>query len=292
MRIQPLFLFSAFIGCSICNATELTIATWNLEHLNDTDKEGCVPRTEQDYEAVREEIRVQGFDVVAIQEVENESAAYRVFPKSDWDVVMSFREFKDNRQECKGMPGQYLRMQATGFAIRRGIGYERHEDFSELAGASSFQRWGVDITISEGIPLRLLSVHLRSGCWGAEQDRSVFKTPVCSDLSDQLDRLTGWINARRQENKAFAILGDFNRRLAVPGDWGWQKISTADITLSLPTKALATRCDPRYKDFIDHFVLSQLAERMMVSNSIKEVLWYGDHPDHCALKARFRLAPH
>lgn len=292
MRIQTLFLFSAFIGCSICNATELTIATWNLEHLNDTDQEGCVPRTKQDYEAIREEVKVQGFDVVAIQEVENEAAAYRVFPESDWNVVMSSRVFKDGNQECRGMPGQYLRMQATGFAIRRGINYKRHEDFSELAGESPFQRWGVDVTISEGLPLRLLSVHLRSGCWGEEQDRSVSRMSVCSDLSDQFDRLTEWINARRQENTAFAILGDFNRRLAVPGDWGWQKISTTDAPLSLPTKVLTTRCDPRYKDFIDHFVLSQLAERMVVLNSIMEVPRRHDHPDHCTLKARFRLEPH
>ena len=31
--------------------------------------------------------------------------------------------------------------------------------------------------------------------------------------------LKAWIDARRREGAPFAILGDFNRRLALPGDW-------------------------------------------------------------------------
>lgn len=72
-------------------AGELRITAWNLEHLNDTDEEGCLPRSGADYDALAGQIVALGADIVAFQEVENVAAARRVFPASHWHVEMSSR---------------------------------------------------------------------------------------------------------------------------------------------------------------------------------------------------------
>ena len=155
-------------------AVQLRIATWNLEHLNDTEDAGCVPRDEADYDAIADRIREIAPDVVAFQEVENMEAALRVFPATHWHVEVSTRpEPAEATRECWGLPGKYLHHQATGFAIRKEIVYQRHEDLESLGDPVSSQRWGTDITVTFGDrTLRLLSVHLKSGCWSAEQDAS------------------------------------------------------------------------------------------------------------------------
>ena len=42
----------AFVLASPAGALELRIAAWNLEHLADTNEEGCVGRDDNDYDAL------------------------------------------------------------------------------------------------------------------------------------------------------------------------------------------------------------------------------------------------
>lgn len=56
-------------------ALELRVAAWNLEHLADTNAEGCVGREDAEYHTLAERIDALGADVVAFQEVENAAAA-------------------------------------------------------------------------------------------------------------------------------------------------------------------------------------------------------------------------
>ena len=243
----------------------LRIAAWNLEHLDDTGADGCVPRTQADYDALTAQVNDLALDIVAFQEVENDAAAHRVFPKADWQVEVSFRPDTGPGRACWSRPDQQLGRLATGFAIRRGIDYRRNADLDALGEASAFQRWGTDITVTEGGQgLRLLSVHLVSGCWGVENDAAPGDAGDCSVLRGQISRLKNWADARRADGSAFIILGDFNRRLAVPDDWGWQILSPPSAPLVLPTTDLTTQCDPRYTAFIDHLVLGGGAEALLV----------------------------
>ena len=143
----------------------------------------------------------------------------------------------------------------TGFAIRKGISYRRHGDLADLGMGNPFQRWGTDITVrADGRELRLLSVHLASGCWGRKQDGESRRRKTCAILRGQMRSLRAWTDARRAEGAAFVILGDFNRRLALPGDWAWRLLSPPGAPLSLLTRGVASRCNPRYPDFIDHLI--------------------------------------
>ena len=135
---------------------------------------------------------------------------------------------------------------ATGFAIRRGLEYRRNGDLKALGADAAFQRWGTDITIMAGSrELRLLSVHLRTGCWGEKQDGESRSRKACATLRGQMEGLKAWADARRAEGTGFVILGDFNRRLTLSGDWAWRVLSPASAPLGLLTAGEPLRCDPR-----------------------------------------------
>ena len=273
------------------DAVQLRIATWNLEHLNDTDDAGCVPRDEADYDAIADRMREIAPDVVAFQEVENMEAALRVFPATRWHVEVSTRpEPAAAPRECWGLAGKYLHHQATGFAIRKEIVYHRNENLESLGDPASSQRWGTDITVTFGDrTLRLLSVHLKSGCWSAEQDANESRTQTCATLRNQVLELRSWADRREDERTAFGILGDFNRRLAISDDWAWRVLSPESSLLGLLTADIETRCDPRYEEFIDHIVLDPTAAALLVPGSTREWHRHDDHPDHCAVSTDLRV---
>ena len=267
------------------DAVQLRIATWNLEHLNDTDEAGCVPREQADYDAIADRVREIAPDVVAFQEVENMDAALRVFPAARWRVEVSMRPVPAAEpRECWRLPGKYVHQLATGFAIRKEISYQRNEDLESLGDPPPHNRWGTDITVALGDrQLRLLSVHLKSGCWSAEQDSDESRTQTCATLRDQIFELRAWADRRVDERTAFGILGDFNRRLAINDDWAWGVLSPETSPLDLLTADIETQCDPRFDEFIDHIVLDPAAAELLVPESTREWPRHDAHPDHCAV---------
>lgn len=268
-------------------AADLHIAAWNLEHLDDSEGEGCVGRSARDYADLARRVRDLGADIVAFQEVENAAAARRVFPASEWSVEMSRRPPLEPTRACWHRKGALLGHLATGFAIRKGIAYERHADLEAPGG--SFQRRGTDITVrtAGGQGLRLLSVHLRTGCWGARQDRANSKRKTCATLRAQIAEIKAWIDRRLAESVPFVVLGDFNRRLALPGDWAWEALSPPSAPLLLLTQGKPFACG-RYRAYIDHLVAGGGAQALLVGGSFRQWPHQGPHPDHCAVSAFFQ----
>jgi endonuclease/exonuclease/phosphatase family metal-dependent hydrolase len=265
-------------------ADGLRIASWNLEHLAETSESGCRPRTDADYDALKAYTQVLDADVIAFQEVESVGAARRVFDPAIYDIFMEARTgTADSRPPCYGKPEQHLNRQATGFAVKRGLAVSRRPDVTSLQDGDPNLRSGVDIIVTPagGAPIRLLSVHLKSGCAGGTT------AAACEVLSRQARQLADWIRARAEEPLRFVVLGDFNRRLALPGDPVWatldQPPGPADMTLAAGETPPA--CDPRYTSFIDHIVVDSrtLASGMTFS----ELTYAGDRlSDHCAVSVR------
>ncbi len=236
----------------------LVIGSWNLEHLAARAGEGCRARTENAFALMREAARpfTGEADVIAFQEVESVAAAHRIFPADAFDILIETRPGSARRTECRGRPGQQLTRQAVGFAIRKGLRHQRHPDLTALQLGDPDLRSGVDVTVYPPgrPPIRLLAVHLKSGCpTGRERE-------ACDTLFRQLPILEDWIDARAAEGVRFAVLGDFNRRLAAPDDPFWAAIDDgqpAGADLRLAAGARRPACDPRYGDFIDHIVLGE-----------------------------------
>jgi endonuclease/exonuclease/phosphatase family metal-dependent hydrolase len=267
-------------------APTLKIATWNIEHLAEKDGMGCQPREESDYADLRRYVRDLDADVIAFEEVESLAAASRVFPPDRYDILMSARPHSERNGYCdrERNEGPMIRTQDVGFAVRKGVAFERHPDLSELGLDNPDLRWGVDITLTGSRPLRLLAVHLKSGCSAGSEK------PSCEVLFNQVPVLQAWIAARRSEGVAFMILGDWNRRIALADDSVWKRINEglpADARLVDAAGGRGATCIARYPDYIDHIVLDASAAARLVAGSFREFSYGVDEDaypsDHCPI---------
>ena len=283
---------STFFLASPAVALEVRVAAWNLEHLDDANGAGCVGRTDEDYVALAERIDALGADVIAFQEVENAAAAERVFDSERWSVEVSARPSTGYGFACRGRPEGRLGHLATGIAVRARLEYTRNADVSALDAGSRFRRWGTDVTVTRGgESLRVLSVHLKSGCWSAREDGHRSRESDCETLREQMEALTAWMAERREAGEPFVIAGDFNRRLAIPDDWAWSLLTEDAPALSLPTAGRISRCDERYPEFIDHLLFDADSRVSMAPDAFEEGERSDPHPDHCAVLSHLRVAP-
>jgi endonuclease/exonuclease/phosphatase family metal-dependent hydrolase len=269
---------------SVAAKTTVRLATWNLEHLAASNGVGCRPRTDSDYQTLRDHADRLGADVIALQEVENEAAARRVFSPDAWTVVMSDRPDSTRGGTCGENPALKILKQDVGFAIRKGIRFKRNDDFKDLALGNPDLRWGVDVTLDLPKPIRLLAIHLKSGC---NSGRAAGDAD-CPIIFQQAEILEQWIDARAAAGEDYAVLGDWNRRTALPGDAFLASVSDADPPggrLVMTNAGVGAKCVARYKDFIDHIAVGERTAERVVPGSFSEYSYGGPedtHPsDHC-----------
>jgi endonuclease/exonuclease/phosphatase family metal-dependent hydrolase len=268
-------------------ANTIRLASWNLEHLAEQNGTGCRPRSDADYAELRRHAERLQADVVAFQEVENEQAAARVFPADQWIILISERHGSGRTEPCREAPNLSIRRQAVGFAVRRGIPFRRNPDVRELGLGDPDLRWGVDVTLRLPRPIRLLAVHLKSGC-NSNRD---LRDRDCGVLFNQAPVIEAWIDARARASEHFAILGDLNRRTSLGGDAFLASISDDDPPggrIVMTDEGRGARCVRRFRDFIDHIALGIEAAPRLVPDSFVEYTYDGDearHPsDHCPIR--------
>ncbi len=255
----------------------IKIATWNLEWLNSADNAGAVKRNSDDYARLKKYADRLDADVVAFQEVDGETAAARVFDPSRYTFFVAHQN----------------NPQLTGFAVKRALRVTRNPDFAELDVGSV--RAGTDITVQLGErSLRLLSVHLKSGCFDQALNSS---TNACTKLSRQLPILEQWIDDRAAEHQAAIVLGDFNRRFfKSTSDPFWVELDDATPAasdLSSPTEGQTPQCwNGQFDQFIDHIVFNKPASTLLVAGSFAQHVYDASDAqhkavlsDHCALSA-------
>ena len=199
----------ALLACTSARARTIKVATWNrdwltLRHAGDPELPSDVGgREPHDFDVLAGYAAKLDADIVAIEEVDGAEPARRLFPPARYQVLMT---------------GDRV-VQRVGLAVRDGIAVERHPDLVALDVeplARHRLRSGLDATlVVDGTRLRILAVHLKSGCWSPREEAE--RRPACEDLARQVPVLAGWIAARRSEGIPFLVLGDFNRRL-VEGD--------------------------------------------------------------------------
>ena len=253
----------------------LKLATWNLEWLSAEIDKGPVKRNEGDYARLRKYAERLNADVIAFQEVDGAEAAARVFSSDVYAFYVA----------------EQATAQRTGFAVRKTVPRARNPDFSELAVGGL--RAGTDITVALGThSVRLLSVHLKSGCFNEPLTNG---NNACKKLSLQLPKLETWIDARAEEGAPFAVLGDFNRRLFErPDEPFWKELDDAtppEADLTAPTAGQTPKCwDQKYAQFIDHIVLSKSGQALVRAGSFTQHAYDASDrakksvlSDHCPL---------
>lgn len=271
-------------------ATELKLATWNIAWLTlrpvgDPILPRNLPRRDaSDLDRLAAYAARLDADIVALQEIDGAPAASRVFDSG------AYRFFLAGEDD----------VQRTGFAVKRGLNVRQNPDLAglDLRPSARFSlRRGTDITVeAPGGTLRLLSVHLNAGC----RDASIAPPDgdECADLGRQARVLADWIAARQQEGVAFAILGDFNRRIGGPTDGFLRALAPAGGLL----RANAGTSNPCWSDaqggrpFIDHILLGPAAAPLLVADSLRVLVyaergaeWRDRLSDHCPVSIRLRL---
>ncbi len=257
----------------------LKVASWNMEWLNRSNGTGPVKRSDADYARLRAYAERLEADVIAFQEVDGVEGARRVFDAARYQLYVA----------------THGDTQRTGFAVRNGITLRAHEEYAalDLGGLRS----GADVTVTKGaLTLRMLSVHLKSGCFDAPLNGAQRE---CQTLGKQVPALEAWIDARGRERVAAVVLGDFNRRLfARKGDGLWSQLDDADppdSDLWSPTEGQPSTCwSGEHPDFIDHIVLNVPAKRASIADSF-EMFQYDARDngkrrvlsDHCPIALTF-----
>jgi endonuclease/exonuclease/phosphatase family metal-dependent hydrolase len=277
------------------HAAELKLATWNIAWLT-LKPEGhpAVPRdierrTPADFRLLRDYATRLAADVVALQEIDGTEAAARLFDPAEWTIHLTDEDD----------------IQRPGFAIRRRLRVMPQPDLAglDLIPRARFSlRRGADILVEApgtagrgGARLRLLSVHLDAGC---REDRFGPGAPRdCDNLARQGRIIAEWAAARQREGVAFAILGDFNRRI-IPGD-DFGSILEEAAPMIRATEGLSSPCWANARGgrpFISHIWLGGPARDWFVPRSLA-VLVYAERgnryrqslSDHCPVSLRLNL---
>lgn len=309
LTLLPSFWICA-AGFAATAPAELKIATWNLEWFMTPETlraltPACSPkeaprhgarravpcdvahelaRSGEDIAALRHHTKRLDADVISLQEVDGPDAARLVFP--GYEFCFSSR----------------VAVQNNGFAIRRGLPFACGPELRDLALDDDVRR-GVELRLFPGTPreLRLLSVHLKSGC---ARDALDSRRPSCVQLAAQVPRLEAWIDAQAASHVPFAVLGDFNRdlRREPPGVSLW-----ADIDDSEPQEAdLVNTAEGQgfqncstsqtFTGYIDYIILGRQMARGLVKDSFGRALFRPKDAlrrklsDHCPVFIRIRTA--
>ena len=155
----------------------LRIATWNIENLHAQDggqvyPNSSVKRYPIDYERIKCYTRLIDADIVAVQEIDGEEALRRVFDNDVYDFHMSSRNTS----------------QDTGFAYKKGLTVTERPDYTALDVGGVRRGCRIDVT-HNGKTIRLMSVHLKSGCFSNNHSGS-----ACNKLKQQVPKLEEWID--------------------------------------------------------------------------------------------------
>ena len=313
MKMRAIFFGLGFLFAASCGRAapaELKLATWNLEWFMKPEtlhalEPACLPpdaprdgarrsipcdvahelaRSNQDIKAMRKYARDLDADVVALQEIDGIDAARLLFTHHEF--CFSGR----------------VAVQNNGFAIRRGLPFACGPDLEPLSLNGDVRR-GVELRLFPGTPseLRLLSVHLKSGC---ARDVLSSAKPSCTELARQAPALESWIDDQARNHRPFAVLGDFNRdlRREPAGISLWGEIDDsdppeADLVNTAEGQAFQN-CMPQqtFSGYIDYIVLGRRMARGLVENSFGRELYRPRDAqrrklsDHCPVFIRLRVA--
>jgi len=296
--LAVLALISVLLCYVMIQGDEVKVASWNIAWLGSHEYN---KRTDADYQQLASYAKQLNADVIALQEVESEYWARKVFG-DDYDYYFSTKDW----------------VQRVGVAVKKSKGFNvQAKEYKALDVGKV--RHGMDIRLTKnGKTLHLLAVHLKSGCFTEPLDKdSVNSMPnasvkeerrkeACTKLSKQIIPLEQWIDSQAEQDSPYLVLGDFNRRFSqdiasnLSEEKGlWQAINDeGKEALWAPTASLNSDCwGGYYKDYIDHFIFSPKAKALYIDDSFKQLVFKAKYTkelsrslsDHCPISVKIKL---
>ncbi|WP_157443065.1 endonuclease/exonuclease/phosphatase family protein [Colwellia piezophila] len=294
MFTLTVLLFSSFMA----QANELKLASWNIAWLGSHEYN---QRSEADYQQLALYAKQLNADVIALQEVESEYWARKVFG-DDYDYYFSTKDW----------------VQRVGVAVKKSQGFTvKAKEYKALDIGRV--RHGMDITLTRNNKtLHLLAVHLKSGCFTdpldnnsiaampSSTDKEVRRKEACDKLNKQIKPLEQWIDLHAEQGAAYIVLGDFNRRfsqdiaLKYSESKGlWQALDDeGQAALWTPTTTINSDCwGGYYKDYIDHILMSPKAKQSYIESSFEQLVFKPKYTkklsqnlsDHCPISVKLKL---
>jgi len=296
--LTALALVMLFMSSFIAQANTVKIASWNIAWLGSHEYN---KRSEADYQQLALYAKQLNADVIALQEVESEYWAKKVFG-DNYDYYFSTKDW----------------VQRVGIAVKKSQGFSVQATEYKALDVGKV-RHGMDITLTRNNKsLHLLAVHLKSGCFVAPLDTSTVNAmpntstkegkhkEACTKLSKQIKPLEQWIDLHAAQDSAYIVLGDFNRRfsqdiaLRHTEDEGlWQSLNDeGQASLWTPTMTRNSDCwGGYYKDYIDHIVFSPKAKAKYINSSFTQLVFKEKYSkklsqnlsDHCPISVQLNL---
>ncbi|NVN01925.1 endonuclease/exonuclease/phosphatase family protein [Asaia spathodeae] len=282
-KLRYCLFFAVWALSHAAEAAPIKIATWNLDWLtllpvSAPQLPANIPhRGTRDWAALSDIAHRLNADIVAVQEVSDEAALKRLFPSPDDTLLLTTAPIAQN----------------IGLVLHppwRMVAHEELRDFDRSPSHGGHAlRPGLDVTITNGTQiLRLLVVHLKSGCWDRTWKENGHACPV---LREQIDLIANWMTERDDEGEAYAVLGDFNRRLTEHDSYYLHM--TQGIDPVLVTSGFANPCEGG-NYFIDHILLGGPARKWLVRDSLRVLTYRPEESgltlsDHCPVSVRLDL---
>jgi len=297
-RVFLLATLLALLWPSLAAADVLRIATWNIyflyDEIDDVDifPPNRIPREEADFRNLASVMARMDADIWALQEVESIDALNRLTKhlSGRYTIAISSRRARSQKT-------------AIMIRIRPELEVRRLPDFTglDLGGL----RYGLVLQVkSKDLIFTLMVVHLKSGCFGPENETHDCNSWV--SRSKQLRLINSWLREQLMTDPArkLLVLGDFNQRF-VPGSQGWKLLSEG-VPLATGDTGWKNDCWfydwPKYP-LIDHIVVTESLVPHLVPHSFQQPDLEAKYPsinkaerdrlirvisDHCPLAVDFR----
>ncbi|WP_196223147.1 endonuclease [Roseibium sp. RKSG952] len=289
------------------DGTRVRVASWNIANLHWKEGEhlpgrpSAPAREASDYKRIANYISAIDADVFTLQEVNGPDAVAKVFPPSQYHIIVSQR-FEDDRDQERDTDHIY-----TAVAVKKSgsVSFIAGQTYNALSiihdpdGDARPTRAGTEVLLElpNGEPLQVMSVHLKSSCHAGSLDNP--RNEDCVTLANQRAPLEAWIDELTEDNTPFIIAGDWNRRIDrfAQNDHLWGEIddnSPAPLDLARFPEGITSPClagtSGHFPDPIDFIVLDEQALRWADRDSFQIVDFKpNDRPhrkkisDHCAL---------
>jgi endonuclease/exonuclease/phosphatase family metal-dependent hydrolase len=280
-----LVLVVPFHGCATPQESLPTvhIGTFNIEWLGDGVEPEQKPRTETDYQAIAQLIEGSGVEVLAVQEIENDSALARLLRYlPGW----------------RGLLGRGGHRQNLGILYRAGIECTPIGDYYPLAVNPERNRAGFIAECRKGaFDWIMMVVHLKST--SRYDSTEELRQLAIQQRRQQAAVLVHWVDSvlSNTSERDVIIIGDFNdfpKRSRQPTLTALER----DSAVVFLTEGL-TSCLDRRRKAIDHIVATTSATRRWRPERLRMI----DHramlpdvaadriSDHCMVVGEFDISP-